>query len=71
MTSQHHHRTTTILQPFFRDHPGQPVSEENFWPLWCKGRSTEADTSTIRLGASPSGLTNAPSMHNKCYEATP
>ena len=56
MTSQYHHHTTTISQPFFRDHPGQPVSEENFWPLWCKGRSTEADTPTIRLGASPSGL---------------
>jgi len=26
--------TTTVLQPFFRDHPGQPVPEENFWTLW-------------------------------------
>jgi len=23
--------TTTILRPFFRDHPGEPVPEENFW----------------------------------------
>ena len=38
------HHTTTILQPFFRDHPGEPVPEENFWTLWCKGRLTEADT---------------------------
>jgi len=38
--------------PFSRDHPGEPVPEENFWrTLWCKGRLTEADTPTIRLGA--------------------
>jgi len=36
--------TTTILQPFFWDHPGELVPEENFWTLWCKGRLTEADT---------------------------
>jgi len=35
---------TTILWPFFRDHPDEPVPEENFWTLWCKGRLTEADT---------------------------
>jgi len=53
----------TTPQPFygpFRDHPGEPVPEENFWTLWCKGRLTEADTPTIRLGATPSGLTSAP-----------
>jgi len=49
---------TTILRPFFRDHPGEPMPEENFWTLWCKGRLTEADTLTIRLGATPSGLTS-------------
>jgi len=27
--------------------------------LWCKGRLTEADTLTIRLGATPSGVTSA------------
>jgi len=47
--------TTTILRPFFWDHPGEPVTEENFWTLWCKGRITEADTPTIQLGTSPSG----------------
>ena len=52
-------QTTTILRPFFRDHPGEPVPEENFWTLWCKGRLTETDTLTIRLGATPSGLTSA------------
>ena len=35
--------TTTVLRPFFRDHPDEPVPEENFWTLWCKERSTEAD----------------------------
>jgi len=47
----HHHHTTTVLQPFFRDHPGEPVPEQKFWTLWCKGRLTEADTATIRMGA--------------------
>jgi len=55
--------TTTILRPFFLDHPGEPVPEENFWTLWCKGRLIEADTPTIRLGATPSGLTSAPSTN--------
>jgi len=53
-TSYHH--TTTVLRPFIRDHPGEPVPEENFWTLWCKGRLTEADTPTIRLSATSSGL---------------
>jgi len=39
------------------------VPEENFWTLLCKGRLTEADTSTIQLGASPSRLTNAHFHH--------
>jgi len=55
--------TTTVLRPFFRDHLGQPVPEENFWTLWCKGKLTEADTPTIWLGATPSELTSA----NLCY----
>ena len=58
-----HTTTTTILRPFFRDHPGQPVPEENFWTLCCKGRLTEADTPTILLGATPSGLTSAHLHH--------
>ena len=36
--------TKTILRPFFRDYPGEPVPEENFWTLWCKGKLTEADS---------------------------
>jgi len=55
--------TTTVLCPFFRDHPGEQVPEENFWTSWCKGRLTEADTKTIRLGATPSGLTSAHLHH--------
>jgi len=47
--------TTTILRPFFRDHPGEPVPEESFWTLWCKGRLTEADTLTIRHTDHPDG----------------
>jgi len=58
--------TTTVLRPFFRDHPGEPVPEENFWTLWCKGRVTEADTSTIQLGITPSGLTSA-HLHHPPY----
>jgi len=60
-----------LLQPLyyncfmalFRNHPGEPVPEENFWTLWCKGRLTEADAPTIRLGATPSGLTSAHLHH--------
>jgi len=55
--------TTTILQPFFRDHTGEPVPEENFWTLWCKGRLTEADALTIQLGATPSRPTSAHLHH--------
>ena len=40
------HHTPAVLRPFFRDHPGEPVPEENFWTLWCNGRLTEADTQT-------------------------
>jgi len=57
------HTTTTVLWPFFWDHPGEPVPEENFWTLWCKERLTETETPTIRLGATPSGLTSAHLHH--------
>jgi len=63
MSINHHHHTTTVLRPFFRDHPGEPVPEENFWTIWCKERLTEADTPTIWLGATPSGLTSAHLHH--------
>ena len=56
-----------FLRPFFRDHPGEPVPEENFWTSWCKGSLTEADTPTIRLGATPSGLTSVHLHHPHFY----
>jgi len=55
----HHNHFTTL----FTGPPGEPVPEENFWTLWCKGRLTDADTPTIRLGATPSGLTSAHLHH--------
>jgi len=61
VTIPHHHNNH--LTDLFRDHPGEPLTEENFWTLWCKGRFTEADTLTIRLGAIPSGLTSAHLHH--------
>jgi len=39
------------------------VLEENFWALWCKGRLTEAETPTIRLGNTTSGQTSAHLHH--------
>ena len=50
-----HHTTTTVLRPFFRDHLGEMVPEENFWTLWCKGRLTQVETLTIQLGATNYG----------------
>jgi len=61
--SNYHHRITTVLRPFFWDHPGELVPEENFWTLWSKGRLTEEDTPTIQLGATPTGLTSAHLHH--------
>jgi len=61
--SPHHHRFTAL----FRDHQGEPVPEENFKTLWCKGRLTEAETQTIRLSATPSGLTSAHLHHPPFY----
>jgi len=57
----------TVLRPSFRDHPGEPVPEKNLWTSWCKGRLKEADTLTIRLGATPSGLTSAHLHHSPIF----
>jgi len=46
-----HHPYHNRFTAFFRDHPGEPAPEENFWTLWFKRRLTEADTPTIQLGA--------------------
>jgi len=42
LTLDRTHTHTTILWPFCRDHVGEPVPEENFWTLLCKGRFTKA-----------------------------
>jgi len=44
------HPPPQLFYALFGDHPGEPVPEENFWTLWCKGRFTEADTLTIPAG---------------------
>ena len=62
---QHTHRS--VLRPFFRDHPGEPVPEENFWTLWCEGRLTQADTLIIQLGATPSRLSSAHLHHSPIF----
>jgi len=49
--------TTTVLRPFFRDYPGEPVPEEKHLDFMAQGKITEADTPTIQLGATPSGIT--------------
>ena len=55
------HTHTTILQPFFWDHPDELVSEEIFfWTFMVQGKITEADTPTIWLGGTPSGLISSP-----------
>jgi len=64
-TNKHHYYHNRFTA-FFWEHPGEPVPEENFWTLWSKGRLTEADTLTIRLGATPSGLTSV-RLHHPPY----
>ena len=61
------HHTSQPFYSFFRDQLGEPVPEENFLTLWCKGRLTEADTSTIRMGATPSGLVTSAHLHHPPY----
>jgi len=62
-SAQQYTHTHNRFTPFFWDHPGEPVPEENFWTSWCKGRLMEADTLTIWVGATPSGLTSAHLHH--------
>jgi len=52
----HHNRFTTLFSRPTRV-SGCQKTTSGF--LWCKGRLTEADTPTIWLGATPSGLTSA------------
>jgi len=48
-TTPRHTTTHNRFTAPFRDHPGEPVPEKNFWTLWCKGRLTEVDILTIGL----------------------
>ena len=61
--SGNHHHTTTIFTALFLEPPGWAGARRELLTLWCKGRVTEADTPTIRLGATPSGLTSAHLHH--------
>jgi len=63
---KYHHHHYNHFMALFRDHPGEPVPEENYWALWYKGRLAEADTLTILLGATSSGLTSA-YLHHPPY----
>jgi len=54
------HTHITMLQPFFQDHLGEPVPEEIFWTFMVQGEITEADASTISLGATRSRLSSCP-----------
>ena len=56
--------THTHTQLFYGPFSGTTrVSRCQKRTLWCKGRLTEADTPTIWLGATPSGLTSAHLHH--------
>jgi len=61
------HTTTTPPQPFYGPFSRTTwvswCQKKNVWTLWCKGRLTEADTLTIQLGATLSGLTSAHLHH--------
>jgi len=52
---------TTVLQPFFRNYPGEAVAGENLLlGFIVPGEISEADTPTIRLTATPCGLISNP-----------
>ena len=60
----YHH--TTQPQPFYGPFCGTTQMsrcQKRTWTLWCKGRLTEADTPTIQLGATLSGLSSAHLQH--------
>jgi len=52
-----------LYSPFSGTTRVSRCQKRNFWTLWFKGRLTEADTPTIWLGATPSGLTSAHLHH--------
>jgi len=52
---------TTVLRPFFWDHPGEPVPE-NFWTM-VQGKINRGRHTDHRLDATPSGLTSSHLHH--------
>jgi len=67
MGSSKYHTTTIVLRPFFQDHLGEPVPEENFWTLWCKGRLTEADVSANPAGRHSIRTNHCPPLPSSPY----
>ena len=59
---QHIH-TQLFYGPFSGTNRVSRCQKRNFWTLWCKGRLTEADTPTIRRGATPSRPTSTHLHH--------
>jgi len=59
------HHATTVLRPFFRDHPGEhwAGARRELLDFVVQGRLTKAGTLTIRLSATPSGLSSAHRHH--------
>ena len=84
---QHFNNTITLYNQVLHTHtqthnhftvifPGLPGSararRKNFWTFMVQGRITEADTPTIRLGATPSGLiSDAPPSFHHFYSRCP
>ena len=63
--TNHHH--TNHFTALFPGPPGSAGTRRELLDFlnskWCKGRLTEADTPTIQMGATPSGLTSAHLHH--------
>jgi len=63
---------TPVLWPFSWDYPAQAVLEEIFfWTFMVQGKTTEADTLIIQLGATPSGLITDPPLSFHFYAGCP
>jgi len=57
----HYIRTHNHFTTLFQDYPGEPVPEENLLlDFMMQGKIMEADTPTIRLGTTSSGLISDP-----------
>ena len=60
----HHHNPHNHFTALFPGPPGRAGARRDLLDfLWCKGRLRQADTPTIRLDATPSGLRSAHLHH--------